>query len=132
MLKLMQKKEIRFLFVGVLNTIFGYSVYALLCYMGFALFISVTISTILGTFHSFLWNKFYTFESKEKSITEILRFITVYFMAYLINLGVILYFSHYHNVDKYLLGIVGIFVSTIVSYVGHNNFSFKKLENRKL
>lgn len=125
MLKLTKKKEIRFLLVGILNTVFGYGIYALFCYLEYTPSLAITIATILGTVHSFLWNKFYTFKSKEKSILEIIKFIAVYFISYLINLAIVLYFSRYHNMDKYIIGLASIFVSTIVSYVGHNKFSFK-------
>ena len=42
------EKFIKFLFVGGLNTIFGYSVFALLIFMGLYLSFVVIIATILG------------------------------------------------------------------------------------
>lgn len=123
----MHRKEIRFLFVGILNTIFGYGLYALFCFWKIDPTIAITFSTVLGTIHSYFWNKYYTFKVMKKSLKELIRFISVYTVAYVINLGVVYYFSRLTSVDKYLVGMVSIFVSTIISYVGHNWFSFKEI-----
>ena len=79
-LKLYNDKRIRFLFVGCLNTIVGTGI-TLICYlaMGYGIFeqsnvtdlqnfIATVIGYAVGTVHSYIWNKFFTFKSKEKSV----------------------------------------------------------------
>jgi len=71
--QILKKQEFRFLFVGGLNTLVGYGIYALLLFFQVNYLIANTISTIIGIGHSYLWNRFYTFKSKEKASKEILK-----------------------------------------------------------
>ena len=88
-LKLYNDKKVRFLFVGCLNTAVGMGT-TLICYliMGYGLFDQTDITAIqnfwatvigyaVGTINSYLWNKFFTFKSSEKSFAEIARFVGV-------------------------------------------------------
>ena len=43
----------KFIFVGVLNTIVGYSFYALFIYLGFDYKVSVFLATVLGVLFNF-------------------------------------------------------------------------------
>ena len=54
-------EQIRFLFVGGLNTIVGYGTYALLIMMNLNYLLANTISTIVGVIHSYIWNRNFTF-----------------------------------------------------------------------
>ena len=80
-MKIFKIQEIRFLFVGGLNTIVGYGIYAILIFLNINYLLSNTISTILGVLHSYLWNRFFTFKSKEKASKESLmgyRFLVLF------------------------------------------------------
>lgn len=133
--KLTNMKEVRFLLVGVLNTIVGYGIYALLIKLKVYYLIANTISTILGVIHSYLWNRFYTFKSHDKAIKEIVRFSLVYLVSYLIGSCTLYLFKESLNLNEYVAGFINLFITTIISYVGHNKFSFKgeggKNENNK-
>ena len=83
--KLFSYQPIRFLFVGGLNTLVGYGIYALLVYIGVNYLLANTISTIIGIAHSYLWNRFFTFKSKNKAIKEITKFVSVYIVSYLLG-----------------------------------------------
>lgn len=127
--KLFEYQVIRFLFVGGLNTIVGYGIYALLVYLGINLYIASTISTIIGVFHSYLWNRYFTFKSKEKALAEIVRFISVYIVSYLLGLLTLFISNKIFNIDPYVAGLVNLVITTLISWFGHKYFSFKKKEN---
>lgn len=123
--KLLNDKRIRFLFVGGINTVVGYGAYALFIAAGLNPYLATTCSTIIGVINSYFWNKYFTFKQPKKSLSEIIRFVLVYAVSYAANLGLVYIFVDMMGMNSYVSGAVCLFVVTIVSYVGHNFFSFK-------
>ena len=124
--KLFGDKRIRFLFVGGINTCVGFGSYALFIALGVNPYLATTFSTIIGVINSYFWNKYFTFKQPKKSLSEVLRFASVYAVSYGANLGLVYLFVDRMGVNSYLSGVLCLFVTTILSYVGHNFFSFKK------
>lgn len=122
--KFFSHQGIRFLLVGGLNTVVGYGVYALLLYLGVNYLIANTISTIVGVAHSYLWNRFFTFKSKEKAGAEIVRFVSVYIVSYLIGMGTLYIFKQVLNISPYIAGLINLVITTLISWFGHKYFSF--------
>jgi putative flippase GtrA len=56
--------------------------------------LSKGISFILGTFVAYIINKYWTFEKKEKSVSEAGKFILLYLSTLLVNVGVNKLFIH--------------------------------------
>ena len=124
--KLFEDKKVRFLFVGVLNTIFGYAVYALLIYLKMHYFLAQLLSSILAIAHSYLWNKYFTFRSPGRSASEIIRFVSVYAVSYLLNMGILYVSIEFFKWNAYISGAICLFMITIISYVGHKSISFRR------
>ena len=122
---LFEDKKVRFLFVGVLNTIFGYAVYALFIYLKMHYFPAQLLSSVLAITHSYLWNKYFTFRRPGRSASEILRFVSVYAVSYLLNMGILFVSIEFFKWNAYFAGFICLFVTTVISYVGHKNISFK-------
>lgn len=125
------KMAVRFLIVGVLNTIVGYGVYALLLYFSWHFSLASLVSQIVGTIHSYFWNKFFTFKSKKYSVSEMVRFIIVYAVSYLVNLAALFVLIDSLKINKFIAGLGSLFITTIISFFGHRYFSFKKNELAK-
>lgn len=123
--EIIKMQQIRFLIVGVLNTIVGYGIYALLVMFDFNYLLANTIGTIIGIIHSYIWNRYFTFNSRNSVKKEIIKFVFVYFVSYLIGL-INLYFFVNNGINKYLAGILNIFITTLISWFGHKNFSFRR------
>ncbi len=123
---LFKDKKVRFLFVGVLNTIFGFGVYSLFIFMGLHYLAAQFFGSILAITHSFLWNKYFTFKSKEKPAKELPRFILVYAISYVLNMMLLYALIERLKINQYLAGAGGIFITTIISYVGHKKISFRQ------
>ena len=83
--KLFLYKFVRFLFVGGLNTAVGYAIYATLLYLGIHYIVSNATAYIIGTIHSYFWNKFFTFKRIKKSVNEFLRFVFVCICSFVIG-----------------------------------------------
>jgi putative flippase GtrA len=124
--ELFKDRKIRFLFVGVLNTIFGYAVYALFIYLGMHYLAAQFFGSILAVAHSYLWNKYFTFKSAEKSAGEVIRFISVYAASYVLNMILLYVLIGRLKINAYAAGAAGIFITTIISYVGHKKVSFRQ------
>lgn len=122
---LFERKELRFLFVGGINTAVGYGAYALCVFFGLHYSFAQLISAIIGIVNSYVWNKYFTFRKKGKSAIEIVRFIAVYAVSYAVNLGLLFVLIDKLNMSEYLAGVFGLIVITLISYIGHNKFSFK-------
>lgn len=126
--KIFSYQGLRFLFVGGLNTLVGYGIYALLVFLGVNYLISNTISTIIGVAHSYLWNRFFTFKSKNKALKEITKFVSVYIASYLIGMCTLFIFKDKLNISPYLAGLINLVITTLISYFGHKYISFRKNE----
>lgn len=136
-LKLYNDRRIRFIFVGCLNTLVGTGT-TLLIYLAFGYglfeqsnitwwetFIATVIGYAIGTVHSYLWNKFFTFKSKEKSFAEFLRFVCVCVVQYAVNYGLTLLAKQF--IDMHFVYTVAVtIVCMVISFIGHSVFSFGK------
>lgn len=129
--QILKRQEIRFLFVGCLNTLVGYGLYAILLFLNVNYLIANTISTVIGVLHSYLWNRYFTFKSKEKASQEILKFISVYIVSYLIGMSTLYFFKELLNISPYVAGLINLIITTLISWFGHKNFSFKPNQNQK-
>jgi putative flippase GtrA len=123
---LLNNVKIRFLIVGCLNTLVGYLTYALLIYININYLIANTISTIIGITHSYIWNRLFTFKSNNSIKKEIFKFISVYFISYILGLLNLYILVNILGTNEYIAGIINIFITTIISWFGHRYFSFRR------
>lgn len=76
---------VRFLAVGVLNTAFGYALFAVLTYAGMAYPLAIGLATIGGVLFNFQSIGRLVFS--DASHSRFWRFVGVYCIVYLVNLG---------------------------------------------
>lgn len=74
----------KFLAVGVLNTLFGYTCFALFLYLGFHYSTALLGATVLGVCFNFKSVGSLVFNSRDNR--RIVRFVVVYSVAYGVNL----------------------------------------------
>ena len=115
------KKILKFFFVGILNTIFGYSVYAFLIWAKFHYFLAVAGSTILGIFFNFKSTGSIVFNSKDN--TKIIPFISVYLLLYVLNISCLFILTHL-GVDEYISGAILIPPLAILAFYLNSKFVF--------
>ncbi len=120
----MLKKQItNFIFVGIINTIFGYSIYALLIFLGLNYILAVLFATVLGVLFNFKTISKYVFESNDKNL--IFKFVGVYFVVFVVNVLLIKIFKLF-NINDYLAGLVCILPVAILSFILNKFFVYKK------
>lgn len=86
--KLIDKTTIKFLIVGVINTLVGTSV-MFLSYnlLGLSYWISSAANYIIGSMVSYFLNKYFTFQNKERSLKMVVKFVVNISICYLLAYG---------------------------------------------
>lgn len=121
--KLFERSFVRFLFVGGLNTAFGYGVYALLLILKLPDWLALFLATVAGVLFNFKTLGVLVFRNPDNGL--IFRFVAVYAVTYLINLGGIRLLGLLH-VNSYIAGAVMITLSAVLTYALNRAFVFRK------
>jgi putative flippase GtrA len=131
------KTKIKFVLVGVWNTIFGFLVFVILYKLFKKIFnldyFAYTSAQILGTFlavvNAYICHKYLTFQSKvkgRKMIFEFLRFSTTYSVIFLLGLIIMPFLVEVLKIYPIVAGIILNIIVVFTSYFGHSRFSFNK------
>ncbi|MDO4563110.1 MAG: GtrA family protein [Clostridia bacterium] len=119
-------EALRYVFVGVLNTIVGYGMYYIgIRFWGLHFAVASAISQIIGTLHSYIWNRKFTFRSRDSSPWEFVRFVSVYVVQYLVNVSVLAALLALFSITEELAGAIAMCFGVLVSFLGHKFWSFK-------
>lgn len=84
LLQRIENKFIRFLFVGVLNTMFGYGLFVLFIWFGMHYSIALFCANFLGILFNYKTTGYIVFETRSNRL--LLHFFLVYGIVYLFNL----------------------------------------------
>ena len=116
-------KFIKFILVGILNTAFGYSLFALFIFLNMHYSLAVFLSTVLGVLFNFKTIGKLVFDSHDNS--SIFRFIAVYVLLYLINISCLWFFKISGFENMYINGFVLLFPLALISFVLNKKYVFK-------
>lgn len=121
----------RFIFVGIINTVVGYTLFAILTHLEIFYLVSLTVSHILATVNSYFWNRKFTFKSNNKINGEIQRFVLVYTSTYICNFILLFIAVDFLKVKPVIAQVPIIFIVAIVSFLGQRLFTFKPNQTLK-
>jgi putative flippase GtrA len=111
----------RFLIVGIVNTLFGYSIFAVLVFAGVHYAAALLCATVLGVLFNFKTVGTFVFRSHDNRL--IFRFVATYVVVYGLNVaGVRLMTSL--GADTYVAGAVMLLPTAVVSFVLNKIFVF--------
>lgn len=112
----------KFLVVGLLNTAFGYGIFATLIWSGLHYSLAAAISTVLGVLFNFKTTGALVFKSQDNS--RIVRFVLVYVVVYCAN---VLFLAALLSlgIDAYLAGAILILPLALFAYFMNSRFVFK-------
>ena len=127
----------RYLMVGVWNTVFGYSLYALFTAMltprlRFAYLYASVFSNLIAITVAYLGYKFFVFKTQGNYVVEWFRCILVYGSGILPGLvllpllvGGLHYGFHLDRSAPYIAGGLWTGLTVLYSFFGHKHFSFR-------
>ena len=133
---LTHQTKVRFVMVGLWNTIFGYLVFVGFDYL-FNLFFSpryvaymsaAVLANILAILNAYIFHKFVTYRSPLRGlamIPEFVRFFSMYLFSFFLGLVLLPVFVELFHLDPKIAGALLIPITTIISYFGHSRFSFR-------
>ncbi len=113
----------RFLFFGLINTAFGYGVYALLVYIGLSYVIANFAALVLGVLFSFKTQGRFVFLNQDNRL--LWRFVLAWGGIYLVTIGFIGRVVAM-GLDPYTAGAMALPLSTCLSFVFQKYFVFKR------
>lgn len=132
-MKKIDTKLLKFILVGIINTLFGTTI-MFLCYnlIHLSYWLSSAANYFFGSILSYVLNKYFTFESKKKSLFEIIRFTLNIVMCYLMAYGVAKPLARYFLIsfDKSMQENIAMFIGmcffVCLNYLGQRYFVFKE------
>ena len=126
--KFSKKKITRFLLVGIVNTISGYTLIILLySLLNFHFYLANFIGYSFGLMISFILNRNFVFKAKGKIKVQFLKFILSFFLSYFLNLLVFYICSESINLNYYLALLIASCFYSISFFISCNFFTFKKI-----
>jgi putative flippase GtrA len=116
---------IRFLAVGGLNTLFGYSIFALLIYCGLHYTFAAFLATCAGILFNFKTTGKLVFNNTNNNL--LIRFASVYGVTYLLNILTIKITNHFLQ-NIYLSGGIAAVLMAVIAYLLNKHFVFSRKE----
>lgn len=130
--RLFDKTFLKFVFVGVINTIFGTAVMFLLYNVaGCSYWVSSASNYIFGSILSYFLNKHFTFQNKEKGFRVVFRFAINISVCYLLAYGLAKPAMYYilagaeTKIKDNVAMLTGMCLFVGFNYIGQRFFAFK-------
>lgn len=121
------KQFIKYISVGLLNTIIGLSViFFCMKILHFTYIVSNILGYAVGLINSFIWNKFWTFRSKGHTGIQTAKFLIVFGISYIIQLGALIIIKEIIHIMPEIAQILAIGIYTITSFTLNKIFTFKR------
>jgi putative flippase GtrA len=123
--KLANQRMLRFVGVGLLNTAFGYSVYAFLVFAGIPYLIALSIATVAGVIFNYFSFGRMVFRAPGGSVVFV-KFIAAYAVLYLANAALLRVLTTSFHFGPYLGQIICIPLSVLASWLLMNYWVYKR------
>jgi putative flippase GtrA len=116
---------IRFLIVGIFNTLLGYSTMLILFhFLNLSYTWSYFLSYMFGMIVSYFLNRHYVFRSKNKPIKEFILFFMVFIVSYLISYFVLYITIEYKILSTNYAFFVSMSIYSLLFYILNKRVTF--------
>lgn len=136
--KFFDKKTLKFLAVGVINTVVGAgTMFILYNLLHVNYWVSTAMNYVAICIVSYFLNNFWTFGYKDKSFKTVLKFILTVVVCYAIAYGAakilikLILSEHSKKIQENLAMVAGMVLYPVLNYVGQRFFAFAKLKAGK-
>lgn len=128
-MNLLHYSFIKYLTVGIFNTLSGLFIIFLLKFYNVGDILSNIIGYMVGIFISFTLNSLFTFRTTCVNLIDFIKFIFIIILSYIINIIIVMSLINF-GVNSYVSQACGVPPYTIFSYIGCKFFIFnKKIKN---
>lgn len=130
-LKFLNKKFVRFLIAGGINTAFSYAIFIVLIFLLGSKELALTLNLLIAIFFNYNMSARFVFHNRDMNWKQILKFYMVYFLTYPLNL------LHLHitvdiwNWNVYFSQFVTLFYMPIINFLLQRKFVFRDITNSK-
>lgn len=138
-MKLKENTVLKFLLVGVVNTLIGTGTMFLLYNLAHCSYwVSSAANYVVGGIVSFFLNKYFTFQNKTWEWSQVWKFAANVTVCYLLGYGLAkplvlhLLAGQAVNVQENMAMLVGMCLYTGLNYLGQRFFAFKNVEREKI
>jgi putative flippase GtrA len=121
---LIDSKFIKFLFVGGLNTLFGYLIFAFFIYIGLHYCLAVFLNVFFGVIFNFFTTGRIVFKNADNRL--FLKFILVYIFMWISNSLVLYLFNLFNFSNMYIAGFIVIIPSALITFLLLKYYVFYK------
>lgn len=112
----------RYYQAGVLNTLFGFGIFAVLVRLGVNLYLAQIIATLCGIAFNYITYSRHVFRGAEAAKA---RFVAAYGVNYLVNLGFLAFFDLFVHSD-YVAGLLATIFASVTNYFALKHAVFTK------
>ena len=107
---------LKFLVVGITNTLGGYAFYAALVALGVNYAVALTLEYVAGIAYGFVLNKRWTFKAQGGSLRQAWRYIALYGVIYLLNVGLLMALVERWGLNPYVSQLILLGFLTLLSF----------------
>jgi putative flippase GtrA len=119
------RRILKFLSVGVLNTLFGYAIYVGLVFIGLPYLTALLLATVVGVIFNYFSFSRIVFRNT-KSWSAFAKFIFAYSIVYVINAAILSFLTESTHINAYIAQAFCIIPSVAISWVLMNFWVYKK------
>lgn len=129
--RLVADQKVRFLAVGGFNTVLGFATFSALTLwvlddVRFGYLLSLVLSYACGISVAFVLYRRFVFVVHGHVLRDLARFVTVYAVTVSVNAVVLPLLVEVAGVAPVLAQAVVVLITTLMSFVGHRSFSFRR------
>ena len=121
--------QIKYLFIGIINTTFGYLLGLILenkLKKNLDLILILIISNFISISFAFLMYKLILFKNKAKIISEYIKFFLSYICVSVAGIYFTILFINIFLIDFWKSSIISLIICIILNYILNFKFNFKK------
>ena len=129
--RLIADERVRFLVIGGFNTVFAYVLFVFFEWaVGGLYLLSLFASYLIATLCAFVLHRRFTFGVTGRANVglDLLRFESVYVVMLAVNAVLLTVFVEFAGWPSLLAQAVIVVFTTVISYLGHKFFSFRRRE----
>ena len=112
----------RFIFIGLINTIFGYSVFYFLLKSSSNLFFSTLLAHLLGILFNYKTIGMHVFNHKDNNL--IIKFFYFYALTFLLNFSCILLLNKFFKLEYYFGAAIMVIPIALISFFLNRAYVF--------